>query len=234
MPPGGCWPEDSERQGLEVLCGGGARRPVIRAPPRRPSLSAASAASACGRRRARHRCALPMGAPSSKFAMKRGYRKETPRCAARPIIPRAARAPWRFHHSQPLGSRYRETAGDARLRSARHHQPRANLARPCGTITPRSSRIARNWFIKDVRSPTARSRVRCRVCMSNCSSLFSATKRMVGRVCRLSDRFGISVIVLLCLDVGPYILRRHQPNRVSQGRKNPGQDDGHHSRPPLQ
>jgi hypothetical protein len=65
---------------------------------------------------------LPMGAPSSKFAMKRGYRKETPRCAARPIIPRAARARWRFHHSQPLGSRYRETAGDARLRSARHHQ----------------------------------------------------------------------------------------------------------------
>ena len=71
------------------------------------------------------------GAPSSKFAMKRGYRKETQRCAARPIIPRAARAPWRFHHSQPLGSRYRETAGDARLRSARHHQPRARQhARP--------------------------------------------------------------------------------------------------------
>jgi glycosyltransferase involved in cell wall biosynthesis len=35
--------------------------------------------------------------------------------------------------------------------------------------------------------------------------------------CRLSDRFRISVIVLLCLDVGPYILRRHHPNRVSQG-----------------
>ena len=51
MPPGGWWPEDSERQGLEVLCGGGTRRAAIRAPPRRPSLSAASAASACGRRR---------------------------------------------------------------------------------------------------------------------------------------------------------------------------------------
>lgn len=30
-----------------------------------------------------------------------------------------------------------------------------SLARPCGTMTPRSSRTARNWFIKDVRSRTA-------------------------------------------------------------------------------
>jgi hypothetical protein len=31
------------------------------------------------------------------------------------------------------------------------------------------------------------------------------------------DRLGISVIVLLCLDVGPHILRRHQPYLVPLG-----------------
>src|SRR4051794_21649247 len=42
--------------------------------------------------------------------------------------------------------------------------------------------MARSWFIKAVRSPTSRSRARWRVCMSSCSELLRATKRMVGRV----------------------------------------------------
>ena len=42
--------------------------------------------------------------------------------------------------------------------------------------------IALNWFISAVRSPTSRSRARWSVCISSCSSLFNATKRIVGRV----------------------------------------------------
>ena len=56
--------------------------------------------------------------------------------------------------------------------------------------------------------------------MSNCSSLLSATKRMVALGCCFGNRFRIAVIVLLGLHVRPHILRRHQPNCVSLGGKN--------------
>ncbi len=54
--------------------------------------------------------------------------------------------------------------------------------------------------------------------------LFVAFKRNEARgrpCCRLGNRFGISVIILLCLDVGLHILRRHQPQCVSLDRENP-------------
>ena len=37
----------------------------------------------------------------------------------------------------------------------------------CGATIPLSSRMARNWLIRAVRSPTSRSRDRCRLCMSS-------------------------------------------------------------------
>ena len=49
-------------------------------------------------------------------------------------------------------------------------------------MIPRSSRIARSWFISRVRLFTSRDRARCSVCWSSCASDFSATNRMVGRV----------------------------------------------------
>ena len=58
----------------------------------------------------------------------------------------------------------------------------ASFARPCGTICPRSRSKLLIWFISEVRSPTSWSRIRCSVCMSNCSWLFSSTNRIVGRV----------------------------------------------------
>src|ERR1700732_4871761 len=44
--------------------------------------------------------------------------------------------------------------------------------------------------------------------------------RRPGR--RLGDRLGVAVVVLLCLDIGTNILRRHQPHLVSlRGQKPP-------------
>ncbi|MBA3517894.1 MAG: hypothetical protein H0T75_09685 [Rhizobiales bacterium] len=45
----------------------------------------------------------------------------------------------------------------------------------------------------------------------------NATNRIVGRVAALGDRFGVAIIILLRLDVGPDILGRHQPHLVSLG-----------------
>ena len=59
---------------------------------------------------------------------------------------------------------------------------RSSFFLPCGTTDPRSSRMARNWLIREVRSPTNQSRARCSVCMSSCASFFSSTNRMVGLV----------------------------------------------------
>ena len=94
--------------------------------------------------------------------------------------------------------------------SAARSWPRAaarSLRRPCGTVIPRSSSMARSWLINAVRSPTSRSRARCSVCMSSCSSALQLDKphRRPGR--RLGDRLRIAIVVLLRLDVGPDIFR---------------------------
>jgi hypothetical protein len=96
----------------------------------------------------------------------------------------------------------------------------ASLWRPCGTVMPRSSRIARNWLIRAVRSPTRRSRARCSVCMSSCSPLFISTKRMVGRVAA-SPIPSASRPSFFCALTRPDILRRHQPHCVPLARQLP-------------
>ena len=47
---------------------------------------------------------------------------------------------------------------------------------------PRSSSSARRWLISAVRSEISRARARCSAWTSDCASLFTGTKRIVGRV----------------------------------------------------
>ena len=55
--------------------------------------------------------------------------------------------------------------------------------------------------------------------MSSWSWLFSSTKRIVGRVAASHDPLGVAIVVLLRLDVGPDIFRRHQPDVVAADRE---------------
>ncbi len=67
-----------------------------------------------------------------------------------------------------------------------------------------------------VRWRTSRSRARNTTALACCASLFTGTKRMLGRCRRLADRLGIRRVVLLPLDVRLDIGRRDQPDRVPQ------------------
>ena len=92
-----------------------------------------------------------------------------------------------------------------------------------GTMIPRSSRMARIWFINDVRWPTSRSRTRCRTCMSSCASLLSAHKLHCRPGRCFGNRLRVPVVILLRLDIRPDILRRHEPHLVSSRDQDPPQ-----------
>src|ERR1700733_10215741 len=62
--------------------------------------------------------------------------------------------------------------------------------------------------------------------MSSSSWLFSSTKRIVGRVAASHDPLGVAIVVLLRLDVGPDVFRRHQPDVMAADREQPPQRMG--------
>src|ERR1700733_8570920 len=55
--------------------------------------------------------------------------------------------------------------------------------------------------------------------MSSSSWLFSSTKRIVGRVAASHAPLGVAIVVLLRLDVGPDVFRRHQPDVMAADRE---------------
>jgi hypothetical protein len=59
-----------------------------------------------------------------------------------------------------------------------------------------------------------------RLHMSSWSWLFSSTKRIVGPRRRPRDPLGVAIVVLLRLDVGSNIFRRHQPDVVAVAGEN--------------
>jgi hypothetical protein len=84
-----------------------------------------------------------------------------------------------------------------------------------------------------------RSRARCSVCMSECALPLYDDKAHGRPPGRFRNRLGVPVIVLLCLDVGTHVLRRHQPDLVPLRRQLPPQMmsaaarfDRHHARGP--
>lgn len=101
----------------------------------------------------------------------------------------------------------------------RHHH--ATLLLRSRLASPRPSRMDRNWFIKGVRSAY---RLIASAMQGLHVQLFLAFKRNETHsraCCCLSDRFGIPIIVFLCLDVRSHLLRRHQPECVSLSREDP-------------
>ena len=106
------------------------------------------------------------------------------------------------------------------------------LRRPCGAITPNSARCARRAFTSIVRWRTSRSRPRCSSTAACCSAVLTGTKRIVGRHNRLADRFRIRSVVLVPLDVGLHVLRRHQPHLVAQRAATPAPSSAPSHTPP--
>ena len=90
----------------------------------------------------------------------------------------------------------------------------SSLRLPWGTTIPRSRRIARNWLIRAVRSPTKRSLDRCSIFMSK-SRLGLCLDETHGRPrCRLRYPLGVTIVVLLRLDVRPHVFRRSSGGRA--------------------
>src|ERR1700734_4173108 len=90
---------------------------------------------------------------------------------------------------------------------------------PCAATMPSSAKCARKALISWVRCRIKRSRARCSIKRPCCSADLTCTKRMVGASHRLTDRLGVSGIILVALDVGLHILRWHQPYQVAKLRE---------------
>lgn len=95
----------------------------------------------------------------------------------------------------------------------------------------RSSNNARKWLISAVRFVTRRKRARYNLgyLIAPRSDRHEAHRR--PRFC-FRDRRGIPMIIVVGLDVGAAVFRRHQMDRLSDGPEHAGQDDKHRSRLP--
>src|SRR5271167_4574172 len=92
-------------------------------------------------------------------------------------------------------------------------------ALPCAAVMPSSAICARKALITWVRFRIKRSRVRCSINWLCCSADLACTKRMVGRRTASQIASASASIVLVALDVGLHIPRRHQTNLVTKLRE---------------
>ena len=96
----------------------------------------------------------------------------------------------------------------------------ASLARPCATMWPRSSSKA---YLVHQRRPVANQPIAHAVQRLHVELLlrFHGDKAHGGPARGFRDGFGIPVVVLLCLDVGPHVFGRHEADLVSLGGQSP-------------
>ena len=92
----------------------------------------------------------------------------------------------------------------------------SSQAHPCRllSVMPNSARCARMVLPILVRCLINIALVRCSTSTLCCSTVLTSANRMFGPCDRFADRFGIGLIILLCLHIRLHICRRHEPNLV--------------------
>src|SRR5437762_9648168 len=88
---------------------------------------------------------------------------------------------------------------------------------PFAATMPYSARCARSALTWAVRCRTRRWRARWSMRTLCASADLIGTKRMFGRVTASQIASGIGCVVLVALDVGLHVGRRHQPHLVPEG-----------------
>src|SRR5262249_60610066 len=91
-------------------------------------------------------------------------------------------------------------------------------SRPCAAAMPSSAKCARKALIAWVRWRISRSRARCSInwLLALLLGRLDAHKAHGWTPDRLADRLGVGCVVLIALEIGLHVLRRHQTNLVSE------------------